>query len=1163
MNKRIPNIILYRKGFALVSAIAILVLLVVVAVGMLSLSTISIRTASSGQNTAEARANARLALMMAIGQLQRAAGPDQRITAPGNILRQDQSPALTGVWESIKLDPTSHPNLDQQKESEQTTSDPNGEFVSWLLSDAYVDREMGLRHPDLSPSPERATLLPSSLSADGNSVSAKIINIDRRGGLGWLTIDEGVKARLDLADREESTDALRRARLRAPELLATRHTIPELATFEGEPERAPKVVSFKQGELVASDPKAYAKRFHSLTTWSAGLATDTVNGGLKGDLTQAFERQSIPSSLRTRRVYSNTDTANLVAADPYFNSLRDHYRLYKKNYGPQSPIESYAPSPYSATTLVQGAGGTEQVPVLEPVNGSVVAPVVTRVNVSFSLIAREAHGHWRNTVPWYSGDPRRNNMVYLIYTPMVTLYNPYTVPITVNNLQVGFKQLPLAFQFFRNGKPQTNNPALLSQFHVSSQSRTDWEDEFRATLVGSGTGSSGSNGSTAITINPGEARLFGVNHPRGTLWSNMLNYLWQNNLDKSLTLNMQTREGWDFNSGFIVDWLAPQGAGRAPDNANLGVFGVRDTDEIDVEISLRAPTQNGRKVDSFTVDISAKLGNSQKATSLGAYRYRYGSIERLTEAIEDGRHPAMDKVVFPAGREKPWRYRQLYQPNVEALPIERWTGPKQFALFTLAARTAQDSLYPTKTGRDNSFVTRVLDMDITNTHPAQMPMELSFLPIRGEGIGTPGSFDVANAGAGDFRSYYFAGWNANTGLLNFPTYEIPRAPLLNIADLRHANLASSGHLPMPAYTVGESNAHPSIRHDRAMSELPGLNYRAADHSWLANNALWDSYYFSGLRNDEEAAAFFDTTESLINPRITPKLPAGVNPTSAVAAINAEEGWKLTAGYHYIKGAFNINSTSVDAWRTLLSALRGSDIPLLDPVNLIENAQPMSGAPLPRRLDGPAGSLRLPEADNLHRWNGIRDLDDDDIRGLAEHIVEQIQEHGPFLSLSEFINRRLDGKREQTALMGALARAIGESGLNDNSATLGSRDITKADATEIGYTYREAAVGETEEAATAFLSQGDLLSAIGATITPRSDTFVIRAYGESRDASGTLRARATCEAVVQRTPDYVSPENRFDHGSQHTDGDLSAINKFFGRRFEVVSLRWLSPEELAL
>ena len=75
-------------GFALVATVSMMVLLTLVAIAMLSLSTIEQRSSGGSANEADrmARANARMALMIALGELQEAAGPDQRVTATASIL---------------------------------------------------------------------------------------------------------------------------------------------------------------------------------------------------------------------------------------------------------------------------------------------------------------------------------------------------------------------------------------------------------------------------------------------------------------------------------------------------------------------------------------------------------------------------------------------------------------------------------------------------------------------------------------------------------------------------------------------------------------------------------------------------------------------------------------------------------------------------------------------------------------------------------------------------------------------------------------------------------------------------------------------------------------------------------------------------------------------
>jgi Tfp pilus assembly protein PilX len=62
------------RGFALVVTLSLMVLLTIIAVGLLSLSAISLR------GTTQANAHS-LALMLAIGDLQKEMGPDMRISA--------------------------------------------------------------------------------------------------------------------------------------------------------------------------------------------------------------------------------------------------------------------------------------------------------------------------------------------------------------------------------------------------------------------------------------------------------------------------------------------------------------------------------------------------------------------------------------------------------------------------------------------------------------------------------------------------------------------------------------------------------------------------------------------------------------------------------------------------------------------------------------------------------------------------------------------------------------------------------------------------------------------------------------------------------------------------------------------------------------------------
>jgi hypothetical protein len=137
-----------------------MVLLTLVAIAMLSLSTIEQRSSGGSANEADrmARANARMALMIALGELQEAAGPDQRVTATASILGNSANPYAggttaengrvhwAGVWDTrydenddgvIDEDDMIDTNGDGVNDSFRpyNPADPdNKTFVRWLVS---------------------------------------------------------------------------------------------------------------------------------------------------------------------------------------------------------------------------------------------------------------------------------------------------------------------------------------------------------------------------------------------------------------------------------------------------------------------------------------------------------------------------------------------------------------------------------------------------------------------------------------------------------------------------------------------------------------------------------------------------------------------------------------------------------------------------------------------------------------------------------------------------------------------------------------------------------------------------------------------------------------------------------------------------------------------
>lgn len=260
----------------------------------------------------------------------------------------------------------------------------------------------------------------------------------------------------------------------------------------------------------------------------------------------------------------------------------------------------------------------------------------------------------------------------------------------------------------------------------------------------------------------------------------------------------------------------------------------------------------------------------------------------------------------------------------------------------------------------------------------------------------------------------------------------------------------------------------------------------------------------------------------------------------------------------VDGMFNINSTNVEAWKALLTSTRQSALSEGDSVPFPRNFQPVEGEYLAGRS--------LP--DEKEAWGGFRSLDDEEVALLAEAIVEQVKLRGPFLSLSDFVNRRLSSREASSQgdayLMGPLQAAIESAGLNLSFSDRWR--ISNSDAG--GQTYdhpdniqepirisQELKPDSKAWGAPGYLTQADILQVIGSTISARSDTFLIRSYGDAKDASGRVTAKAWCEAVVQRMPEPIAAdETGLNPNPDEPDGR-------FGRKFRVKSFRWLSENEV--
>jgi hypothetical protein len=92
----------HSQGFVLVVKLSLMVLLTVIAIGLLSLSSTSLRSSANGEAQSQAVANARMAVTMALGELQKEAGDDRRITADASLSKSSTQSHLLWNWSLLQ-----------------------------------------------------------------------------------------------------------------------------------------------------------------------------------------------------------------------------------------------------------------------------------------------------------------------------------------------------------------------------------------------------------------------------------------------------------------------------------------------------------------------------------------------------------------------------------------------------------------------------------------------------------------------------------------------------------------------------------------------------------------------------------------------------------------------------------------------------------------------------------------------------------------------------------------------------------------------------------------------------------------------------------------------------------------------------------------------------
>jgi hypothetical protein len=396
--------------------------------------------------------------------------------------------------------------------------------------------------------------------------------------------------------------------------------------------------------------------------------------------------------------------------------------------------------------------------------------------------------------------------------------------------------------------------------------------------------------------------------------------------------------------------------------------------------------------------------------------------------------------------------------------------------------------------------------------------------------------------------------NESWGQDNVVLAEIPLAPLTNIAQGQHASFAVDGILP--ANPLGNSFEPPYVNKGELSGQWHNNTFERHDMSYMLNRALWDEYYFTGLsdRNysvfeqqkslKEVVSEFYTLNQQLPNtylhPWGKPDIETLANSNTATA-----DGYKKVGAHLLLYGSFNINSTSVEAWKALLLRNRGNNILERDTKGeLYLKSLGKDEVAFPRFSNFVKSASTF--GGDSSRWSGDGITSVSEVEKLAEEIVEQVKSRGPFASISQFVNR--DYQTSKFSAKGALQEAIDETNINKIrgfSETVGNGNFNSLHCGRVDAIHKQKGSG-----APGFITQADVLQQIGSQISARSDTFTVYGYGEV-EIDGKVE-HATCKVLVQRVPEYVdgtqSPEVEY--------ASLNRVNKKFGRKFVTISFEWL-------
>ncbi|NWK56665.1 hypothetical protein HW115_13665 [Verrucomicrobiaceae bacterium N1E253] len=1154
-------------GFALVSTLAVMVLLVLVALSLLSLSTVEVRSSQRVKAVQEAKSNARLALMVALGELQKHLGPDQRISARAETLVKD--PRIADVVSAGSPQAWWVGAMHSDRNLPIVSGDPNdpadtGEAVAWLVSGLDSSKNISDPSPFVDQNPVEMWG-EHSLDLDqytgGEAIRAGRVYVNngmgqRISAYAYFVDDNGMKAQLTPYHESLQNEE--------PELLAS-GVLPgayDLSILDGldsldgvAPSDYQKMLSLAEVPLLGGLDDICRKRLMDYTVSSLGVLSNVREGGLKKDLTIAFENESVFASvfpLDEKERYLVMDEEKLEQAQDLQKNGYIHWEMFKDYYNMKKHIREEGGveyldhvifgksglkmnnnnEPYIKKPFYEGALGPHDIgddQFEETSDGWAPDPSMK--------LTHEGHPYGDYTV---LHDPARE--VYAgeyKHSPLTTVLSLLREDAWLEKIDKQHRLDPVNADH-NHGKADSDPDDGKFETHV--QLWTSHYNPYNINLRLIGLHDQGRDGPRVInypqvnfTDRPDKS-VNGLNDKReihvpgksiilSPGKSRMVGFRKNTRFDESV-------DGTDKFSDEVATvvmenvWGKPDDAGQTIlKNGNITVSFMLDRPAMIHGVNHEGHLRNDLETaqvffspfawDQFVDrDGTDQHIGKQIDTGLPADGFNINGKVSMTFGLRTTREPGSS-------------LRPLIDGNIRAM----WHNPKwdyNMGLPLLASYSDKHQGEST----DVPFVEMETDAD-SHGH-----------------------------------TYWGADRSSQDGASSVILFDVPREDLVSLGQLQHAGCGRFSY--EPSYIVGNSYRNVRIPGDEwkveASDTFPGKpewkipgSFNLYDASYLINEILWDGYIFTTIPQvkdnhtpDEPEIDFPKIAkgeEFLPNPRFIPYTPSG---SQFDKATMQDEGDKQSgsfyhnAGHLLVDGMFNVNSTSVAAWEAFLSGTYKLPVQKMDDKGEIGGFVKPEHVRFPRVKSVMGEGFDKDDPDEDY-WIGFRHLEQDEVRALAEKIVEEIKRRGPFLTLGEFVNRKLDDDKTLSA-KGVLQAAL------DATVNEGLDASVDEDATH------PAVTGDSTQGAgfPGQLLQGDLLQALSPYMQSRSDSFTVRAYGESLDpVSGRILARAWCEAVVQRYPDPVGNSE----SSLSVLEELANPSSAYGRRFRMLSFRWLSPDEI--